>query len=53
VQTEIAAAYERIDELEKTLQNVRCILRDGHDPFDIIEAAVDAIDRALDERVPA
>ena len=50
---ELAAAYERIEELEAALATVRTALRDGTEPFDIIEHGVEMIDRALDERAAA
>jgi hypothetical protein len=44
---ELKAAYDRIDELERTLTHVRDMLHDGADPFDLIETAVASIDGVL------
>ena len=48
--SELTAAYERIEELEVTLKAVRDALRDGTDPFDIIEHCVEIIDDELTDK---
>ena len=52
---ELAAAYERIDELKATLTDVRDAIIDSIDPHCFVEDidVVERIDRALDERVAA
>lgn len=44
---ELAAAYERIEELETTLRRVRAVLIDDTEPFDTIEICLAHIDGAL------
>lgn len=57
-QEELAAAYERIDELEHTLKDIRAMSNGGDDdgdasdfdPFDVIERIVAKASSVIDEK---